>query len=51
LPYQKDISALKHRSLVIVGAEDEANDPSQYPNVMQDLNPHQFSIKRLKSPE
>jgi non-heme chloroperoxidase len=45
LPYKKDISALKHRSLVIVGAEDEANDPSQYPNVMQD--PQSASIQTV----
>lgn len=37
LPYNKDIAALKNRSLVIIGTEDEANDPAQYPKVMQDL--------------
>jgi len=36
LPYHDDIAALRHRSLVIVGSEDEANDPTQYPEVMQD---------------
>jgi hypothetical protein len=44
LPYQKDISALKERSLVIVGAEDEANDPSQYPEVMQDVQSKSIHI-------
>ena len=36
LPYKKDIEALKGRSLVIIGAEDEANDPTQFPRVMQE---------------
>lgn len=36
IPYEKDIAALKGRSLVIVGSDDEANDPSQYPKVMAD---------------
>ncbi len=37
VPYDKDIEAVKNRSLVIIGTEDEANDPTKYPEVMQDL--------------
>lgn len=36
LPYKKDIAALKGKSIVVVGSEDEANDPLHYPKVMQD---------------
>lgn len=43
LPYHDDIATLKNRSLVIVGSEDEANDPSRYPEVMQD--PQSTSIR------
>ena len=36
LPYEKDVAALKHRSVVMIGSEDEANDPLEYKKVMQD---------------
>lgn len=35
LPYQKDISALKDKFILFVGADDEANDPLEYPKVMK----------------
>ena len=34
-PYQKDVQALKEKFVVLIGSEDEANDPSKYPEVMQ----------------
>ncbi|MBS3904684.1 MAG: alpha/beta hydrolase [Simkania sp.] len=43
LPYHKDISSLKGKSLVIIGSKDEANDPALYPDVMQD--PDSTSIR------
>jgi non-heme chloroperoxidase len=46
LPYHHDIAALKHRSLVIVGSEDEANDPMEYQKVMQ--NPQSASIQIIQ---
>lgn len=33
-PYQNDIKALKNNFIVLVGSEDEANDPLQFPIVM-----------------
>ncbi|MBM3191206.1 MAG: alpha/beta hydrolase [Chlamydiae bacterium] len=36
LPYDKDIACLKGRVLTIIGSEDEVNDPSAFPEVMQD---------------
>jgi non-heme chloroperoxidase len=46
LPYQKDIAALKNRGFVLVGSEDKAMDPLQYPKVMQD--PHSISIQIIQ---
>lgn len=36
LPYTKDISSIKNRSIVIAGSLDEANNPFYHPLVMQD---------------
>ena len=36
--YQNDIKALKNRFVVFVGANDEANDPLQFRNVMKPYN-------------
>lgn len=34
-PYQNDVRALGNKFLVLIGSEDEANDPTKYPEVMQ----------------
>ncbi len=34
-PYQADIRAIEKKALVLIGAEDEANDPAKYPEIMQ----------------
>jgi len=34
-PYQNDIRALENKFLVLIGSQDEANDPDKYPEVMQ----------------
>lgn len=34
-PYQDDILAIEKKALVLIGAEDEANDPTKYPKIMQ----------------
>ncbi len=36
IPYQRDIPSLKDRSLVVIGSNDEANDPALFSQVMQD---------------
>ncbi len=47
LPYKTDIAALKNRSITIIGSDDEANDPLQYPKVMDD--PESLSIRVIPS--
>lgn len=37
-PYQNDIKALKDKYIVFIGSEDEANDPLQFPNVMETIS-------------
>lgn len=34
-PYQSDIKALKDKYIVFIGSEDEANDPLQFPSVIE----------------
>lgn len=34
-PYQADIRAVEKKALVLIGAEDEANDPAKYSEIMQ----------------
>lgn len=45
-PYQNDVRALGNKFIVVVGSEDEANDPLLYPEVMQD--PSGESIKVIE---
>lgn len=41
-PYQNDIRALENKSLILIGGEDEANDPTKYSEVMQTCH---YSLK------
>jgi non-heme chloroperoxidase len=34
-PYENDVQALREKFVVLIGAEDEANDPTKYPEVMK----------------
>lgn len=34
-PYRADIGAIEKKALVLIGAEDEANDPAKYPEIMR----------------
>ena len=47
-PYQKDIQALGNKYVILIGSDDEANDPAKYPEIMQTSQGSLQVIEKVK---